>query len=710
LTAGGVAGVSADAPTGERGAVASMLAARSVALVGASPRPGSFGARMVAEVARSSAPLALHLVNPRYDEVLGLPCARSLDAVDGPVDLVLLGVPDAALVEELARAARRGDRSAVVFGAAHGLGGALTRIATGAGMALCGGGCMGFVNVTHGLRAIGYVEPDPVPAGPVALVTHSGSVFSALLRTRRRLGFTLAVSSGQELVTAAAAYIEHALDDPGTRVVALVLETLRDVPALRGALTRAAEADVAVVALTVGSSPTGRAMVAAHSGALAGDDAAWEALCDAHGVIRVRDLDELADTLELFAGGRPAADTAGPGGIATVHDSGAERALAADVAHAEGVRYAPIGPDTRRRLASLLDPGLAPDNPLDVWGRGAGTEELFTGALSALADDDAVAAVALAVDLVPELDGDDAYPRAAMAAHAGTTKPVVVLSNIGSAIDATAADTLRRHGVPVLEGTRSGLRALGHLVARRDRAREGVPAPAAAPDPARRARWRARLEGARTEDAPPGATEGLALLADYGIPAVAAHAAGDRRGALAAAEAIGYPVVLKSDEPGVAHKSDVGGVVLGLADAADLSAAYEDLGGRLGPRVTVSAQAAAGVELALGLVRDPLLGPLVVVGAGGVLVELLADRAVGLPPLTDVAARRMLGRLRARPLLDGVRGAPPSDVDAVVAAVLGLSDLALEVGDLLDALDVNPLLCTPDGCVAVDVLVEPARR
>src|SRR6185437_8669835 len=220
-------------------AVRAMLEARRIALVGASARPGSFGERMVAEVARSPSRPALHLVNPRYRQIGGRGCVPSLADLPDPVDLVLLGVPDAALEDQLTLAARRGDRSAVIYGNAweapggaagpgpapgagprgqpdgHGdhappggpvpLRGRLAATARGAGMALCGAGCMGFVNVAHGLRAIGYVEPDPLPAGPVALVTHSGSVFSALLRTRRAIGYTLAVSSGQELVTPAAA-------------------------------------------------------------------------------------------------------------------------------------------------------------------------------------------------------------------------------------------------------------------------------------------------------------------------------------------------------------------------------------------------------------------------------------------------------------------------------------------------------------------------
>jgi len=451
----------------DRTALLAMLEARSVAIVGASDRPGSFGARMVAEVGRSASRPVVYPVNPRYHEVGGLACFPSLADLPGPADLVLLGVPDAALDEQLSRTASAGCRSAVIFGnvADPALRQRLTVTARSAGLELCGAGCMGFANVSYGLRAMGYLEPDPLPAGPVALVSHSGSLFSALLRCRRAFGFTVAVSSGQELVTTAPSYLSYALEQPETRVIALALEAIRDPDALRVQLALAAQRDLPVVLLTVGQSLSGRVMVAAHSGALAGSDAAWEALTRAYGLHRVGDVAELADTLELFSLITRSGTRRGRGaGIATVHDSGFERAHLADHAERAGVRFAQIGDQTRARLAGLLDPGLEPVNPLDVWGTGRDTRQLFGGALAALAADEAVDAVVLAVDLVPELDGDDSYRQAVLDAALLTTKPLVVISNLSSAIDQDAAARLRCHGIPVLEGTRSGLLALRHLL------------------------------------------------------------------------------------------------------------------------------------------------------------------------------------------------------------------------------------------------------
>ena len=442
-------------------AVTAMLQARSVALVGASPRPGSFGERMVIEARRSSA--RMHLVNPRYQDIDGIPCAPSLAALDEEIDLVLLGVPDAALLDELKAAAAVGARSAVIFGSANGrpLREAVIEIAGDAGMAVCGAGCMGFVNNATGLRALGYLEPDPLPAGGVSLVTHSGSAFSTVLRAGRGFGFRLAVSSGQELVTNTADYVEYILTDPDTTLIALLLETPRAVGRLRSGLRRAAGRDIPVVILPVGHSPRGRAMVAAHSGALAGDAAGWQAFCADTGAIQVGDIAEFADTIELFEAKRRRRP--GSRGIATVHDSGAERALCADLAHELGVDFSELAAPTLAKIGAQLDEGLAAGNPLDVWGTGADTRELFGACLRAMVDDPGVAVTALAIDLVSEFDGDTAYADAAVDVAAGTDAPLAVLASVGSAVDRPTAERLRGNGIPVLENARSGIAALGHL-------------------------------------------------------------------------------------------------------------------------------------------------------------------------------------------------------------------------------------------------------
>ena len=677
-------------------AVAAMLRARSVAVVGASPRPGTFGARMVEEVTRPPAERLVDLVNPRYDEIKGRRCVASLKHLEGPVDLALLGVNDGALEAQLRDAAAAGVRSAVIFGNAHGteLRSSLHAIATEAEMALCGPGCMGFVNLVENLRATGYIERNVIRRGPIALITHSGSIFSALLRTRRALGYTIAVSSGQELVTTTADYLDFVLEHTDTGVLGLVLEAARDGDRLVSAIRRAASAGIPTVVLPVGSSPLGARLVTAHSGALAGAHATWAALAEGAGAMVVRDLAEFTDTLELLAiGRRPRRGS----GIATVHDSGAERTMLADRADELGVPFAPLTPATLTRLDALIDDGLTAANPLDLWGSGADTRQLFGQSLQAMADDPEVSIVALAVDLVEEYDGDRSYIDAAL--DVDTETPLVVLANLASAIDQEAASTLRAAGIAVLEGTSSGLAAIGHLL-RFDPRRASVPEPAI--DGERQARWRRRL----SDSAPLRPDESFALLADYGVPVVATQQVGACAAAVAAANAIGYPVVLKTAAETVAHKTEAGGVVLGLRDDDQVRAAYGRLCADLGPVVTVSATAPVGAEVALGIVRDHYLGPLVVVGAGGIHAELIRDTAVLLAPFTPERALRAVQSLAIGDLLAGVRGRPPADLQSLVDAIVALGTMACELGHEFVALDVNPIIAGPRGAVAVDVFVE----
>ena len=590
-------------------------------------------------------------------------------------------------------------------------------------MAVCGGNGMGFFNLEQSLRVCGYPEPAGLAAGPVAAVSHSGSVFSALLHNDRGLRFNLVVSAGNELVTSAAAYLDHALDLPSTRVVALFLETVREPAAFRAALAKAAARTIPVVALKVGQGRAARAMVAAHSGALAGEDGAYQALFDAYGVARVATLDELADTCELLAGRR-----AGPGALAAIHDSGGERAHLLDVAERLRVPLAELSETTRARLEAVLEPGLPATNPLDAWGTGNDADRIFAACIRALLEDPATAALALNLDLTTEPTPDTSYTGLAIEAAAGTDKPVAVIANLASAVDPAETDTLRAAGVPVLEGTATGLAAMGHLLAYRDfLARRSATLPHRGTRHRRvgvrhaRERWRRRLSEAgrplgelAEAGAPSGGpepldeAEGLALLAAWGVPVVAAEVAASLEQALAAAGRVGWPVALKTAAPGAVHKSDVGGVLLGLDGPDRVAAAYKDLAARLGPRVTVAAMAGPGVELALGVVADPQFGPLLMVAAGGVLVEVLGDRRFALPPVDRRQAMAMLDRLAVHPLLDGVRGGPPADLDAVAQAVVDLSFLAVDLGDRLAALDVNPLVAGPEGCVAVDALVVAA--
>src|SRR5215207_3782739 len=679
-----------------------MLEARSVAVVGASPRFDTPGNHMVKQLIIGGFSGKVAAVNPKYDEVEGISCLAGIDELPFVPDLVLLGVGNWRLEEQMEEAVRCGAQSVVVFASAledppgdPPLTERLRSIAAEAGMVVCGANCMGFADVERGLRALAFEERADLEPGNVAWISHSGSAFSALLHAERGIRFNLAVSTGQELTTTMADYMLYALERESTRVISLFLETVRDPERFKLALETAAQRDVPVVALKVGRTPTSRHLVTAHSSALAGDDAAYEALFDAYGVARVGTLNEMADLLELLGAGRSAA----PGGLAAILDSGGERAHLVDAAADLEVPLAKPSEATLRDVAERLEPGLPAVNPLDAWGTDNDPYNIFLDCSRYLADDPDTGAFAYVVDLHSDR-AERGHAWAAERVWTSTEKPFAVVCGVTSAIQDSAAARLRSFGIPVLEDVPSGLRAFLHLFELRDaRALPSITPPDPVPRETVR-RWREVLAAGERL----GEATSLEMLADYGVPVADTAAVADLNGVLAVARRLGYPVALKT--AAASHKTEIDGVALGIQDEDALAAAYREMSTRLGPAVTLQEMVEPGVEMALGVTRDPQFGPLVMVAAGGVLIETFGDRRLALPPLDEVRASTLIDRLDARPVLDGVRGAPPADVNALARALSRLSLLARDLGDLIGALDVNPVIVGPRGCVAVDTLVE----
>ena len=681
-----------------------LLAPRSVAFVGASQRPNSPGNDTVREALAGGFSGALYPINPRYSDVEGLTCFPSIDDLPETVDHAVLCVASEKIEAALAQAIRHGARAATIFASCYlegdrepVLSKRIAAMAREAGVAICGANCMGFVNKEIGLRVAAYPCHTEAKVGPISWIAQSGSVYGALALNNPRLKFNLCVSSGGEFVTRSNDYFEWALQRESTGVVGLFIESIRDPEGFEAALSEAARREIPVVVLKASRTPAAAAMARTHTGALAGDDAAYRALFERYGVLRVDTLDELASTLLLFSHpARPAA-----GGLASIHDSGGECELLIDLAADIGVPLARINDETKQALTKHLDPGLAPVNPLDAWGLGHNAVNIFENCLGALmADPDSAAAVVVS-DIRDGHYHHRNLAQVAKTAAESATMPVAFVTNYSGVDHRKIALELTDFGVPVLDGTREALQAFRHLFDYRDFLARPKSTPPPPPPAEVTKRWRERLGDPRPLDE----VESLSLLADYGIPVAHAVRAASEDEALQAAAEIGYPVVLKTAEPGIEHKSEVGGVVLDLEDSEALKAAYRDLETRLGVRVSVSRRITEGVEIALGAIRDPQFGSYVMVAAGGVLIELLADSAVSLAPIDENGAERLLGSLKARRLLDGLRGKPAADVASLCRAIAHLSVLADDLGDALEQLDVNPLIASPEGCVAVDALV-----
>ncbi len=686
-----------------------LLEPRSIALVGASARPDSFGYATLRNLASPHYRGRIHAVNPRYDRIDDIDCHPSLGDVPGGVEHAVLSVANARIEAALVDAVEAGVRSVTIFGSAYlegdtagsNLKDRLQGIAREAGLLVIGANCMGYVNYSVGARVTWMNVPEDgwFDPGHISLITHSGTCFLTLQFVDPRHRHNLCISAGQELTVTAADYIDYALDKESTRVIALFLETVRDPDAFRAALDRAARADVPVVAIKVGRTGRSAELARSHSGALAGNDAAYEAVFDHYGVLRVDTWNELAAASRLFAHHKEIA----PGGLAGIMDSGGARGMLLDLAARMGVPFADIGDDTVKTLTGLLEYGLEPVNPTDVWGSGREWQDVYTGSMKALADDPASAMTGIFADLGGLETGGSVYLELCEKIERETAKPVFFCQHWSRAMDPDMARRTAASPVLVIDGTETFLSAVRLAMQRRDRVDDSPGDMAPVPGEPVIERWRQRLVRPETLDE----DEGLTLLESFGIAAPARRMTASADECVAAAAVIGWPVVLKTAASGLLHKTEASGVILAVGNEDDVVRGWHDLAGRLGPRVLVEAMAPQGMEMAAGIVIDEQFGPLVMIAAGGILIETHADRRFLLPPAGRASVRRAVDQLACRPLLDGVRGGEAVNVDALIDTVARLSVIATTLGDRLAELDINPLIVHPQGCLAVDALILP---
>jgi acyl-CoA synthetase (NDP forming) len=700
--------VSSDEPRRSRQDLTPLLHARSVAIVGISG-PERFGGMLFENLQQFGYPGEIFGVNPRYETLYERPCYSSLRDLPERPDCALLAVPNPRIASSLEEAADCGIPAAAIFASAWSEPGEepslqhqLQEIAQANSMVVCGPNCMGLVSTGQRLPISGYSVNPQTPAGHVTLISHSGSVWEGFLQNQHGVAFNYIVSPGNEMVTTVADYMQFALADESTRVIGLFLETVRDVDTFLAALEQAAEQDVPVVALKTGRSERGARLAQAHSGALAGDNAAIDAVFDQYGVRRATSIDEMMDTLELLSTGmRPKRR-----GVAAILDSGGQRAHMVDLAETAGVEFAAINEATSARLAAVLEPGLDPINPLDAWGTGNGSDEIYVESTLALDTDPATGLTLFAVDLPPTDDDEMYYPGIVEAVLARLENPLAFLVHSSATASALQMGRLRELGIPVLMGTETGLRAAHHTVEyaafQRARAQTQVEAREVR-QPENLDSLRQRLE---TATDPLDEHASKELLGAYGLTTTRESGVATLADALSAAEEIGYPIALKT-AGGDLHKTEQGGVLLGVAGAEELAAGYRDFEARLGPRVLVQEMVPDGCELLLGLVFDPQFGPMLTIATGGIFVEVLKDFRMLPLPTTSAAIANALTSLRGAPLLHGVRGRPPADIKAIVRAALSLAALAADLGDCISEVDVNPLVALPDRAVVVDALVVP---
>jgi acetate---CoA ligase (ADP-forming) len=669
--------------------LASLFDPRAVAVVGASDDPVKWGNWLGRGALRGEHRRSVFLVNRRGGEVLGRRAYRSLGELPGPAELVVVAVPPAAVEGTVEEAIATGARAivAITAGETDGDAGgardaALAARVREAGVALLGPNCLGVFDAGAELELV----PNPLPAGRIGLISQSGNLALELgiLAEEVGLGFSRFASLGNQADIEAADLIGELARHDATDLIALYIEDFRDGRAFAAA---AADAGKPVVLLAVEHSEAAARAVRSHTGALASDGRAIDAACRAAGIERVRTPHELIHLAQgLLRGGRPSGRR-----VAVLADGGGHGGIAAAFAHDAGLELPRLSDGLVARLREGLPPTAACANPIDLAGGGEQDIHSFERSARLLLASGEVDALLMTgyfggySDYVETMAREEGAVAEALADAAGAAdRPLFVQTMYPGA---RTADLLRRRGVPVYRSIERAVTVLARLAIPSGPA--GVPALPPPADP---------IPGA-------GYSEARALLAAGGIPFAPARTVAIPDEAAAAAGELGYPVALKA--LGLLHKSDAGGVVLGLADEAALRRAATDLHERLRPpalSVERMAPLDEGVELLVGARWDHRFGPIVLVGLGGLVTETLDDVAVALAPVDAAEAESLLLSLRAAPLLRGARGRPALAVTAAAEAVERLSQVAASHPEIAE-IEVNPLLVLPDGALGLDARV-----
>jgi acetate---CoA ligase (ADP-forming) len=666
-----------------------FFAPASVAVVGASARPGSLGGDLFRNVLASGFPGPAWPLNRSGAPVDEHPAFASFDALPGPVDLAFVCVPGEAVLDAVESALHHGTRAICVISAGFAEQGregelrqqALLGLVRSHGARLLGPNCIGIALAHPPLN--GTFAAAQFPPGNVAFCSQSGALGLTLVEQAggRGLGFSAFVSVGNKADVSSNDLLEHWEDDEGTDVVLLYLESFGN-PRKFGRIARRVARRKPILALKAGTTRAGARAAASHTAALAGSDAAADALFRQAGVIRATTLEELVDTALLLSS-QPA-----PEGnrVALLTNAGGLAILCADACESAGLELAPLSAGTQDGLREGLPAEASVSNPVDMLG--GATVAAYARALPLLLADrqvDAVIVLAVPTATLPPDDLD-----VVLTEGCGAGKPLLA---VGLEPSPTSA-------VPRFVYPESAARALARAAERADWLRRPfgtVYEPAGIDAASAAAVVEAAL--ARNDDGWLTPAETRELLEAYGIPFVAERDAATPDEAATAAVELGFLVAVKSAVPG-AHKTDVGGVVLGLADEASV----REAAARVGPLVVVQHMAGGGPELLAGVVQDPVFGPLVAFGPGGALTELVGDASFALAPLTDEDARELVSSGRAGKLVRGFRGAPPSDAAALADLLHRLARLADALPQVAE-LDLNPVLGLPDGCLALDARV-----
>jgi acetate---CoA ligase (ADP-forming) len=695
-----------------RNAVQRLLRPRSVAIVGASATPGALGASVIANLERMRFAGDVYLINPSRDAVGTRRCLRSVEELPIGVDVAVLAIPRIAVLDTIRSLALRQAGAAIIFSAGFAEGGEsgraeqheMARIATGAGMIIEGPNCLGLVNYVEGV-ALTFVETPAIALGPragIAIVSQSGAMAAVMsvMLSSKELGISYSISTGNEAVTGVEDYLEYLLEDSHTQVIALVVEQFRQPGRFLRLARSAQKKGKALVLLHPGKSRAARESAATHTGALAGDYAVMRSRVGREGVLLAESLEEFVDVLDVMmrCPVRPS------GGVGVLTESGAFKALTLDLCEEIGLSLPMLTDASAASLRAALPEFVPVSNPVDLTAQGLSDPGLYRLALAALLADDRFGCIILVIIQTDAKTCAIKLPTIIDTIRTlGAKKPIVLAGlDEGAQVPAQYIAQLRALHVPYFPSSGRAFRAVARICSQSEQetGRNGPAVP----------RHQLDLSGGGVIPEY-RAKEQLQRL---GIRFPSGRIAKTLDEATQIATELGYPVALKAQSGELPHKSDVGGVVLNVADANSISTAWSRLRQNIARHrpgleldgVLVESMSPPGVELIIGGRNDSQWGPVVLAGFGGVQAEILKDARLMAPDLSSDEIIRELYMLRSGELLRGFRGSPPLDVEAVAYMISQIGGL-LAAEPSIQEIDLNPVIVYPrgSGAIALDALI-----
>jgi acetate---CoA ligase (ADP-forming) len=702
------------------GKVDALLNPRNVVIVGATDKPGNWPQRVLRNLKRFEYPNPIYPFNPTRDAVWDMRCYRSFAELPEPPDHLVVLAPAKAVPATLRDAAAAGARSATIMTSGfeeapdeqgQQLGSELRAVITDTGLAISGPNCLGNFNAAASFFSLPDDRAQSLTRGPVAVIGQSGGIAMAIKRTLEERGVhtDALITSGNETGLTTADYIAYFATRPQIKVIACYLESVHDTDAFLAALRAARAAGKHVAVMKLGASDAGRAAAAAHTGALAGSMEAFDAVAGKAGAMRVRNLDELIEAVEFLV------HAPLPRGrrLGSVTFSGGMRGLLLDAAEANGMSYQPLSETTHRKLSEILSVGSIVGNPLDAGFAALSSNEAYIRCVETLLADDEIDILLLQEELLraPGSERKEQNLRAVNDIAARAEKPIAYVSMVSYGLNDYSrklrADLPNVAFLQEIDKSLRTLRALTQHVGSTEptarTSRMAVPEARALLDRAIAAAGPRTLDEVTSKN----------LLRAYGVSTPQETLAKTEDEAVKAAQQIGFPVVAKIVSAGLPHKSDIGGVKVGLADEAAVRDAFRSImaaarGHADRPQiggVLIAQMISGGLELVLGATTDPEMGPVILFGSGGVDLELTRDVALAACPIGEARALDLISRTRAGILVDGYRGRPALDRKALAAALVAVSDLMDHAAGAIAEIDVNPFLLTRDGGFALDALV-----